>query len=153
VTLPVPVLLDASAVIEWLVGASGASFIEPFLDSDARICAVNLGEVLYKADSVELGLELDVRHGIDDLGIVVVDLGSRHAERFAELKRADATAQRMRRGRRLLHKRLSLADICCLSVALVENWRVLTGDSYWTELGLPLDIIDYRRQGQRGVPH
>ena len=42
-TSPVPVLLDASAVIEGLVGAAGASFIEPLLDSDARICAVNLG--------------------------------------------------------------------------------------------------------------
>jgi PIN domain nuclease of toxin-antitoxin system len=39
---------------------------------------------------------------------------------------------------------LSLADICCLSVALTEQWRVLMGDSYWTELGLALDIIDYR---------
>jgi PIN domain nuclease of toxin-antitoxin system len=153
VTSPIPVLLDASAVIEWLVGAAGASFIEPFLDGNARICGVSLGEVLYKADSVELGLQLDVRHGIDELGIVVVDLGSRHAERFAELKRADATAHRLRRERQLPHKRLSLADICCLSVALVENWRVLTGDSYWTELDLSLEVIDYRRQGQRGVHH
>jgi PIN domain nuclease of toxin-antitoxin system len=141
---PLAVLLDASAVLEWLVGAPDASFVEPFLDAEARICAVNLGEVLYRADSVELGLELDVRQGIDELGIAVVDLGARHAERFAELKRADAGAQRIRQGRDLPNKRLSLADICCLSVALEENWRVLTGDSYWTELGLPLDIIDYR---------
>ena len=141
---PTPVLVDASAVLEWLVGAAGASFIEPFLDAEARICAVDLGEVLYKAESVDVGLDLDVRQGLEELGIEVIDLGSRHAERFAELKRADAAAQHLRRERKLPKKRLSLADICCLSVAMVEHWRVLTGDSYWTELGLQLEIIDYR---------
>jgi PIN domain nuclease of toxin-antitoxin system len=144
VTAKARVLLDASAVIEWLVGAAGAAFVEPFLD-DARICAVNLGEVFYKAASVEAGLELDVGQGLNELGIEVVDLASRHAERFTELKRADALAQRTRREKKRPKARLSLADICCLSVALEEQWSVLTGDSYWTELGLPIEIIDYRK--------
>jgi ribonuclease VapC len=139
-----PVLLDASAVIEWLVGDPGAAFIEPFLDAEAKICAVNFGEVRYKAASIEQGLDAEVAQSLDELGIEIIDLSERHAQRFAELKRADAAAQRLRRDRKEAPKRLSLADICCLSVALAEQWRVLTGDSYWTELGLPLDIIDYR---------
>lgn len=137
-------LMDASAVIEWLAGGRGAAFIEPFFATDTCMCAVNLGEVLYKAQSLELGLEVDVRQGIDELGIVVVDLAARHATRFPELRRADLAAQRRRRDGRLPTKRLSLADLCCLSVALVEQWRVLTGDSYWTELELPIDVVDYR---------
>jgi PIN domain nuclease of toxin-antitoxin system len=142
----VPVLLDASAVIEWLIGGPGASFIEPFLDAEAKICAVNLGEVLYKAASLEQGLDAEVVQSLEELGVEIIDLSQRHAQRFAELKAADAAAQRHRRDRKEGPKRLSLADICCLSVALAEQWRVLTGDSYWTELGVPLDIIDYRAQ-------
>jgi ribonuclease VapC len=147
--MSVPVLLDASAVIEWLVGDPGAFFIEPFLDEDAKICAVNFGEVLYKAASIEAGLDADVTQGLDELGVEIIDLGERHAHHFAELKRADAAAQKRLRARKAAPKRLSLADICCLSVALSEQWRVLTGDSYWTELSLPLDIIDYRNQPAR----
>lgn len=139
--MSIEVLLDASAILAWLHNEDGADVVDPFLMSGSGITSVNLGEVLYKVATAgdDPGALYD---DLVELGIEIVPFDAGAARRFPDLKELDRTVNSTRKKGRP-KQQLSLADLCCLATALELNAKVITGDRYWTELPLALDIVDY----------
>ncbi len=59
-------------------------------------------------------------------GVTVVPFTLQHADRVADLRRIDLEYRRRHRSHAL-----SLGDLCCLAVALVGDYEVLTADRHW----------------------
>lgn len=145
-----PLLVDASFVLALLDADSDAVRFADVL-SRSVITAVNLGEVLYKVESVA-GLPPDeVATGLLAAGLHVDPVDTADALRFAELKRLDVTLRTAARGRgsgdRGKKRSLSLADLCCLAHAAQHEMPVLTGDRHWlvvADAGLSVHVIDFR---------
>jgi PIN domain nuclease of toxin-antitoxin system len=139
------VVLDASAVLAWRDREPGAlDVVDPLLSS-ALVCAVNGGEIRYKA--AETGDDPDALVAdLVALGVEFVPFTDRQARHLPGLRELDRAAREGRRGGK--PGRLSLADLCCLALAVEIGARVVTGDQHWTRLvahGLAVTVTDYRR--------
>ena len=123
-------VLDASALLAWLVQEPGAEVVGRYLPR-AVISAVNLSEVLYRGKR---------------LGRVVATLPARlgHLGLRVEPFTADdallATAVYARDRRHLL----SLADRCCLATAIRLGLPAVTGDRAWAALDLGVEVLAFR---------
>ena len=138
-----PVLVDASFVLAVLDGDEMAGRFADVM-TRAVITAVNLGEVLYKDESVAGLPPAEVAPGLRATGLVTLPVTEAVAVRFTDLRALDAKVRRRRKGRA---RSLSLADLCCLGHAWEHGLPVLTGDKHWlavVEAGLPVPVVDFR---------
>jgi ribonuclease VapC len=123
-------VLDASAVLAWLVQERGAEVVGRYL-SGGVISAVNLSEVLYRGQRLGRDVaRLPVRLG--HLGLRV--------EPFTAEDALTATGIYARDRRHVL----SLADRCCLATAVRLELPVVTDDRAWTTLDLGVQVVAFR---------
>jgi ribonuclease VapC len=125
-----PWVLDASAVLAYLKGESGAARVAEALKRTVVINAVNWAEVLSKL--ADWGKEPDEALrmlAFSTLRILAFD--ERDASEAARLRTPTREAQ------------LSLADRCCLATARLLGVPVLTADRAWgdLEVGVAVELI------------
>jgi PIN domain nuclease of toxin-antitoxin system len=125
-------VLDASAVLAWLFRERGEAVVDRMLEH-AALPAVNLAEVLYRADETGMRTE-HLQRDLEALGLRVVVFTDEDATLVQEVRRA---AQRER-------QRLALADCCCLATGLRLNLPVVGGDQAWERLRLGIDVHPIR---------
>lgn len=126
----VEAVLDASALLAWLVQERGAEVVGGYLPRSV-ISAVNLAEVLYRGQSLGRDVAaLPARLG--HLGLRV--------EPFTVDDALIATAIFAHDRRRLL----SLADRCCLATAMRLGLPAVTDDHAWSTLDLGVEVVAFR---------
>jgi PIN domain nuclease of toxin-antitoxin system len=124
------VVLDASALLAWLVQEQGAEIVGRYLPS-AVISAVNLSEVLYRGRSLGRNVAaLPARLG--HLGLRVEPFTTQDALLATEIFARDR--------RRVL----SLADRCCLATAMRLGLPAVTDDHAWSTLDLDVEVLAFR---------
>lgn len=128
------IVLDASAVLALIHDEPGADAVEKRLEG-AAMSAVNLAEVVGKL--VDSGVEArSVRPLLDSLGLEVHAVTVDDGELAGALRALPGG------------DRLSLGDRCCLALALrLPAGEVLTADAAWSDLDLPLTIVQIRHGG------
>jgi ribonuclease VapC len=125
-------VLDASAVLAWLFGERGEQVVDRVMEHSA-LSAVNLAEVLYRAD--DAGMRTDhLQRDLEALGLRVVAFTDEDAGFVQEVRRAA--------GRERQH--LALADCCCLATGLRLNLPVVGGDQVWERLRLGIGVHPIR---------
>jgi PIN domain nuclease of toxin-antitoxin system len=118
-------VLDASAILVWLLVESGAGAVEAALP--AVISAVNMAEVVYCG--VRRGLPIiETRRALSELPLTVIPFQGEQIYLTAELH-----CSTRERG-------LSLADCVCISLAAQLGVPVLTADGNWKEVSLPASV-------------
>jgi ribonuclease VapC len=126
----VEAVLDASALLAWLVQEPGADVVGRYLPRGV-ISAVNLSEVLYRGQ--RLGRNVAVLPArLGHLGLRV--------EPFTADDALLATGIYARDRRHLL----ALADRCCLATAMRLQLPAVTGDRAWATLDLEVEVLACR---------
>ena len=120
-------VLDASALVAFLLGETGAEVVAGHL-CGGLISSVNYTETLTRA--IDAGKPLD--EAVADIGRLEMTIVPHDAG-------LSGVAASLRAATKSLG--LSLADRCCLALALSRRLPVLTGDRKWQQAGLDLDII------------
>lgn len=118
-------VLDASAILAFLLGEDGADAVERALTDDARCGAANWSEVAQRV----LGADRDwdqARALLESYGVQVAPVTSDDAE---------WAARRWRRG-----EGLSLADRLCLALGDHLEATVFTADQSWGRSGRIVQI-------------
>jgi PIN domain nuclease of toxin-antitoxin system len=129
-------VLDASALLAYLRDEPGADVVADVVADGAAISTVNLGEVLSRvadrgADPARVARQMTDRGLLD--GAIAV-------EPFT-----DVDAVEIARLRPLTRDRgLSLGDRACLALARRLDAPVLTADTAWSKLDLPLELRQIR---------
>ena len=114
--------LDASAVLAYLYGETGADKVEPLLENSI-IRRINATEVLTKL--VYDGLTIDeAKETFDKLNLEVAEFDEDQSLKAAEIRPLTK------------HLGLSLGDRCCLALAILKNLPAVTGDKNWANLTL-----------------
>lgn len=120
------VVLDTSAILAMLWGEPGGERVEAVIDN-ALVCSVNHAELVAKL--VDRGANAgQIDEVLAALDLPVADFGTDLAREAGELRRTTRP------------QGLSLADRCCLALAMSGNLRVLTADRAWGALDLAIDI-------------
>jgi PIN domain nuclease of toxin-antitoxin system len=115
------VILDASAVLAYLLREPGGEGVAAAIDLGAGLGTANLAEVMTRL--VRDGVAVDTARGVlDDLPVMLVNLDADLALRAGEMVLASR-----RFG-------LSLGDRLCLALAIREKVAVLTADTAWAEI-------------------
>lgn len=124
-------VLDASALLAYLLDEAGAGEVEQALGDQAAIGAVNLAEVLSKL--CDAGEDPDsAMGGITVLPLDVVPFDEDLAVESARLRPPSASAG------------LSLGDRACLALGRRLGRRVLTADGSWVGLIPDVDVVAIR---------
>lgn len=123
-------VLDASALLAFLFRERGHAAVKDVID-DCCISSVNLSEVLgrFSRDGHD---PHEAYRRIEASPVEIVPFGAEHAVLAAAL---------VRQARPL---GLSLADRACLALSISRNCPVLTADRAWSELTLPIEVIQIR---------
>jgi ribonuclease VapC len=123
------VILDASALLAVLLGEPGAEMVIARRHG-AMMSAVNYSEVLARTAELSGSLE-EAKRRVDRQEITVVSLDQSTA----------AVAASLRAVTRVLG--LSLADRCCLALALTRDMPILTADRAWQRInvGVTVELI------------
>ncbi|WP_293910661.1 type II toxin-antitoxin system VapC family toxin [Deinococcus sp.] len=117
---PAPVVLDASAVIAYLLNEPGSQRIQAVLEG-GLLSSVNLCEVISKF--AERGESSErILSDVLELDLEVVDFTPRHALIAAQLRSHTRSLG------------LSLGDRACLALGLERSATVLTADRPWAAL-------------------
>ena len=120
------IVIDASATLAIVFEERGADVALAHCRS-ARLCAVNLDEVLHKSMRRNIAAS-DVETQLSRLEITVIPFDAAHARVAADISgRVQGTST-------------SFADRACLALAIVTQCPVLTADQDWQNLGLDIDI-------------
>lgn len=118
-------VVDASAVLAVVFQERGRESVAPALPG-ASISAVNLAEVMSKM--LDRGLSPErIDRQLDELSLAVADFDRNLAIQAALLRKITS------------HKGLSLGDRACL--AMREKRPVLTADTAWSDLDLPVEVV------------
>ncbi|PKB82434.1 MAG: VapC toxin family PIN domain ribonuclease [SAR202 cluster bacterium Io17-Chloro-G9] len=126
------VVLDASAMLAYLRGESGAHRVAEAITGGALMSAANWTEVLSKAaeegqDPEEFTVWLQTQ-GILGRGVEVLPLTAIDATIIAKLRPLTRSAG------------LSLGVRACLALGMRLQLPVLTADRIWAGLGLDVDV-------------
>jgi ribonuclease VapC len=129
-------ILDASAMLAYLRDESGADMVADAVATGASVSTVNLGEVLSRvadrgADAARVARQMTDR-GLLDGAIAVEPFTTADAIEVARLRPLTRDL------------RLSLGDRACLALARRLDAPVLTADSAWSKLDLPLELRQIR---------
>lgn len=130
------VVLDASALLAYLLDEPGADRVSEALAEPAAISAVNYAETLAKlAEDGESADELAARFEAEGLvgGVLGVE---------AVLPEDAPTIARLRS--RTAHLGLSLADRSCLALAARLELPIITADRAWAELEVGVQVETIR---------
>ncbi|PHY17272.1 type II toxin-antitoxin system VapC family toxin [Caulobacter sp. BP25] len=125
--MTIDIVADASAILALVFMETGRDHVAIALPG-AAISAVNLAEVMSKMLDKGLSPE-QVRSQLNDLALIVVDFDQDLALRTALLRKATR------------HKGLSLGDRACLALAIREKLPVMTADTAWSDLDLPVEVV------------
>lgn len=137
---PRRVVLDASALLAWVLDERGADTIGKLL-SVAVIPAPNLVEVLYRAPERGHRMSAGQLHEhMLAMGLTVEPLTASDVLRAAELIGHSRTARR-----NSTDDSLSLGDGLCLAVAERLELPITGGDQLWAELPLAVQFMPFRR--------
>jgi ribonuclease VapC len=123
------VVVDASTVLAVCKQEPGAATVRQTIRG-GLISAVNYSEVLYKAASLSKRpiAEAIVRTA----EIKIIEFDQKQAGVAADLFA------------KCVGKGVSFADRACLALALLENRSVVSADRRWSELGLPIEVVNFR---------
>jgi PIN domain nuclease of toxin-antitoxin system len=123
-------VLDASAVLALLFEEPGGRAVVDVV-SRATLSTVNWVEVWQCCRTV--GHEpSDVRDRLLGAGLIITALSTAQAERAAALRESTR------------HLGLSLADRCCLALALETGLPVLTADGTWPKADVGAEVVVIR---------
>jgi PIN domain nuclease of toxin-antitoxin system len=129
-------VLDASALLAYLLGEPGADQVAEALAEPATISALNYAETLAKlAEDGETAEEVAMRFEAEGLigGVIGVEpVVAGDAPVIADLRRPTS------------HLGLSLADRACLALALRLGLPIVTADRAWAELELAVPVQTIR---------
>ena len=123
-------VVDASALLAFLLGESGADVVEAAIEESA-VSTVNWSEVCQRASARRVdtaGLRADV----EALGISLEPFTADDAERAADLWDSTRAAG------------LSLGDRACLALAQRLAVTAVTADRAWLELDVGVDVTAIR---------
>ncbi len=124
------VVLDASALLALMNGEPGGEDVEPMVPR-AVMSAVNMAEVVGKLADGGLP-EASIRAALGVLGVSVMNLDAEQAFEVGLLRN------------RLAGSGLSLADLCCLSLAARLNAPAVTADRVWAGVKAGAEIVTIR---------
>ena len=124
------VVLDASALLALMNGEPGGEDVEPMVPR-AVMSAVNMAEVVGKLADGGLP-EASIRAALGVLGVRVMNLDAEQAFEVGLLRN------------RLAGSGLSLADLCCLSLAARLNAPAVTADRVWAGVKAGAEIVTIR---------
>ena len=131
------VVLDASAILEWLLARHAKDTIDKLLPV-AVIPASALTEALYVAQLRGHGLAPDeLAAALLSLGVLVEPVTVSDAVRASELIAVS------RRGEHSVGS-LSLGDGLCIAVAERCELPVVGGDLYWETLDVRIKVLSFR---------
>jgi PIN domain nuclease of toxin-antitoxin system len=120
-------VIDASAILAYIVGEPGAEHVQPHIGS-ALASAVNLAEAGTKLSDRGLN-QPEVRRALSLLDLNVVSFD----ERMAYSSTAMRSATR--------YKGLSLGDRACLALAKGRGLPALTADRLWAKLDIGVEVL------------
>jgi ribonuclease VapC len=129
-------ILDASALLAYLRDETGADVVADAVATGAVISTVNLGEVLSRVadrdtDPARVARQMTDR-GLLDGAIAVEPFTTPDAIEVARLRPLTRELG------------LSLGDRACLALARRLDTPVITADSTWSKLDLPLELRQIR---------
>ncbi len=123
-------LLDASAVLAFLGNERGADRLRKIIPH-GLISAVNFAEVLKKL--MGRGMPKDVAfEALEAINLMVLPFGLMEAFHSTDF----------------IHPGISLADRACLGTAQTAGYRVITGESRWTEIRRDVEVCVFRERNQ-----
>lgn len=120
------VVLDASAIIAFLLQEPGAAIVGEYL-TDGIASAVNIAEVGARLSDLDMG-DVQIRRSMSVLGLEI---------RPFDLEAAYAVAVMRAKTR---NKGLSLGDRACLALANQLGVPAVTADRVWAELDIDVEI-------------
>ena len=124
------VVLDASALLALMNGEPGGEHVEPMVPR-AVMSAVNMAEVVGKLADGGLP-EASIRAALGVLGVRVTNFDAEQAFEVGLLRN------------RLAGSGLSLADLCCLSLANRLKAPAVTADRAWAGVEAAAEIVTIR---------
>lgn len=120
-------LLDASALLAYLLSEEGAERVQVALAAGAFISAVNLAEVAAKL--VDYGYSNDyIEEVVQANDLIVIPFSQPAAVQSGLLRRKTRSSG------------LSLGDQACLAVARATGLAVLTADRHWAGVDVGVQI-------------
>ena len=123
-------VVDASALLAFLLGETGADVVEAAVETSA-VSTVNWSEVCQRA--LARGVDTrGLRTDVEALGIAIEPFTAEDAERAADLWASTRSAG------------LSLGDRACLALALRLDVMAVTADRAWLDLDAGVDVTAIR---------
>lgn len=119
-------MLDASAILAFLLDERGADIVEPLIPG-SLISSVNWVEVAQSLLDID-AQPCEARRRLSEHGLEVVPLATEDAERAAALRSVTRQAG------------LSLADRCCLALADRRGCPAVTADVAWSSVDVPAAV-------------
>ncbi len=129
-------VLDASALLAFLLQEPGAEAVATALMDHCAISALNYAETLSKlsdhGQDVDQAADRMRRQGLTGAALTVLPVDQSQAREMARLRRETRRAG------------LSLADRGCLALAMSLNLPALTADLSWVSLNLGIEVQPIR---------
>lgn len=131
------IVLDASSVLEWILGGSARALVDKLLPV-AVIPSSGLAEVLYIARLRGHGIaSSELAGALMTMGAAVEPVITQDAIRAADLIAASKSASSPAGS-------LSLGDGLCIAVAERLELPITGGDLYWETLDLRVRVLSFR---------
>jgi len=125
------IVFDSSAIIAYFQSEKGNEVVDEYLQKDlSAISTVNFCETILKLKQSQL-----------DTDIILIEIGG------LEFNIIDCTKEISLLATEITHPEnmfLSLGDRICLATTIHHKSSVLTGDSNWKKLKLPIEVIAIR---------
>lgn len=117
-------VLDASALLAWILAEPGAEHVEAVLEG-AALSSLNWSEVVQKLLQYDTAYD-GLRGDLASLGLAIVPFDHEDAKQAAELWK--------------VARNLSLADRACLALGRQHGAPVFTADRLWTTIETGADV-------------